>query len=104
MKKMEADGTDFDENFDLGEERQIILRKDNWSDVFKKIFIKKDGFIDQNEFELAFKYLSKIRNPIYHGKSVVPTKEDLDQCVIYLQKMNRVVPEIIPEFDEDQYE
>jgi DNA sulfur modification protein DndB len=103
-KKMDSDGTDFDENLDLGDERQIILKKDNWSDVFQGIFVNKDGFMHEQELELAFTYLSRIRNPIYHGKSVRLTKVDFDQCNICLQKFNRVVPETIPEVTDLQYE
>jgi len=103
-KKMETDGTDFDENFDLGEELQIIIRKDNWSDVFKSLFINKKGFVDQTELKLAFRYLSKIRNPALHGKSFVPTKEDFDQCRIYLQKLDRIIPEYLDTTDGESPE
>lgn len=99
-RKMDKDGTDFDENLDLAEERQIIIQKNNWLEVFKKIFINADGFGDQKELELAFDYLSKIRNPKFHGKSVRFKKEDFDLCDIYLQKFNRVVPEIPSELDD----
>jgi len=97
-KRMEKDETCFNENLDLGDELQIIIRKDNWEDVFENIFINKNGFLNQDELKLAFSYLSKIRNPGSHGKSVVFSKEDLNQCRIYLQKFSRVVPEIIPEY------
>lgn len=91
-KRMEQDGTRFDENLDLGDELQIILMKNNWDDVFGKIFTKKDGFLNQEELKIAFGYLAKIRNPSSHGKSVIFSKEDLQQCGIYLQKFSRVVP------------
>ena len=97
-RKMQQDGTRFDENFDLGDELQIITQKNNWDEVFQKIFMRKDGFKNQNELELGFNYLSQIRNPASHGKSVISSKEDLSQCEIYLQKFSRIVPEIIPEY------
>lgn len=100
-KKMESDGTDFDENFDLGDELKIILKKDNWDEAFEKVFVNKKGFESKEELDLAFKYLSRIRNPALHGKSFVPRKEDFDQCSLYLQKLNRVVPEIILEDSEE---
>jgi DNA sulfur modification protein DndB len=99
-KRMEKDETRFDQNLDLGDELQIILQKNNWEEVFERVFIKKDGFLDQKELELAFRYLSMIRNPAAHGKSVMFSKEDLDQCAIYLQKLSRVVPEIIDEYSD----
>jgi len=98
-RKMDKDGTDFDENLDLGDERQIITRSDNWNDAFEKIFLNTEGFNNLKEVELGFEYLSKIRNPKVHGKSVRFTKEDFDLCDIYLQKFNRVVPEIVSEID-----
>lgn len=101
-KKMESDGTEFHENFDLGEEFEIIKRSDNWSDTFQRVFVSKDGFVDSDELRIAFFYLSKIRNPASHGKSFVPTKEDFDQCDIYLQKFSKVVPETISEEDSEQ--
>ena len=98
-RKMEKDGTDFDENLDLGEERQIILQNKNWTEAFEKIFICADGFGNLKELELGFDYLSKIRNPKFHGKSVRFTKDDFDLCDIYLQKFDRVVPEIVTQVD-----
>jgi DGQHR domain-containing protein len=96
-KRMETDGTDFDENFDLGEEWEIIKRNDNWGEVFRGIFVSKEKFVSKEELELAFQYLYKVRNPAAHGKSFVPSKEDFDQCNLYLQKLNRIVPEAISE-------
>ncbi len=100
-KKMDKDGTDFDENLDLGEERQIIIQNNNWQEVFNPLFINNIGFRDQKELEVGFDNLSKIRNPKLHGKSVRFSKEDLDLCDIYLQKFNRVVPEIVSEIDDE---
>ncbi len=97
-KRMEKDETRFDENLDLSDELQIITGKENWKDVFEKIFINKNGFMNQDELKLAFNYLSKIRNPESHGKSVLFSKEDLNQCKIYLQRFSEVVPEVIPEY------
>ncbi|MDD1753448.1 MAG: DGQHR domain-containing protein [Methanotrichaceae archaeon] len=93
-RQSEAEGTDFDENLDLGDEKNIIMRKDNWEEIFKNIFVCRDG-LHEKEVELAFHYLSKVRNPQAHGKSYILTKEDFDQCNIYLQKLNRIVPEIV---------
>ncbi len=101
VKKMAVDGTDLDENFDLGDELQIITRKDNWEQAFKNEFIKKDGFLNQDELRIAFLYLSKIRNPAAHGKSVIPTQEELNQCEIYIQKFIRLVPELITDKPQD---
>ena len=99
-KRMEQDGTRFDENLDLGDELQIITQKNNWDEVFFDIFIKKERFINHDELKLAFSYLSKVRNPASHGKSVVVVKEDLDQCSIYLQKLSKIVPEIVNEYNQ----
>lgn len=104
VKKMSIDGTDIDENFDLGDELQVIIRNDNWDQVFKDEFIKKEGFLNQDELKLAFQYLSKIRNPAAHGKSVIPSKEELDQCAIYIQKFIRVVPELIIDKPLDEFQ
>ena len=93
-ERMEIDGTRFDENLSLGDELNIILQRNNWDDVFGNIFVSKKGFSNQEELKLAFSYLGKIRNPLAHGKTVIPSKEDLDQCDIYLKKFYRVVPEI----------
>jgi len=97
-RRMKRDGTRFDENLSLGDELQIITKGDNWDDVFEGIFINKNGFLDKKELETSFSYLFKIRNPASHGKSVISSKEDLDLCGIYLQKLSRVVPEVIPEY------
>lgn len=99
-ERMEKDGTRFDENLDLSDELQIITRTDNWKDVFAKLFINKDGFLSQEELRIAFGYLSKIRNPASHGKSVIFNREDLKQCEIYLQKFSRIAPEVIPEYPD----
>lgn len=96
-KRSEQDGTLFEENLDLGDIFKIISRKDNWDEVFKKIFISKDGFLSQEELKLSFDYLFKIRNPGAHGKTITYSKEDLIQCELYLQKLSRVVPAVIPE-------
>lgn len=94
-KRMESEGTDFDEEFDLGDEWEIIKRNDNWDDVFKKVFIIKNGFINKEELDLAFKYLCKIRNPESHYKSTIPAKEELDQANLYLKRLNKIIPESI---------
>jgi len=94
IKKAEKDGTELDENFDLGEELKVILRRDNWEEVFKNIFITKEGFKDESELTLAFRYIKDIRDPQSHGKSVLPSREHIDMCNIYLTKFSRVVPEI----------
>jgi DGQHR domain-containing protein len=97
-KRMEKDETRFDENLDLSDELQVITQKDNWEQVFKIIFINnKDGFKTQEELKLAFSYLSSVRNPGSHGKSVVLKREDLNLCKIYLHKFSRIVPEIMLE-------
>jgi DNA sulfur modification protein DndB len=91
--KMRSDGTPFDENLDLGDEKAIIIRKDNWNDIFKKQFINKNGFETQEELNLAFQYLSKIRNPAIHMKSFIPSKDTISQCRIYLNKFDRIIPD-----------
>jgi DGQHR domain-containing protein len=96
-RRAEQDGTSFDENLSLGDELQIVMTSDNWNDVFKKIFIQKDAFVNVEEVKIAFGYLSKIRNPGAHGKTVTYNKSDLRQCDLYLQKLYRVIPETTPE-------
>jgi len=103
-KRMVLDGTDFDENFDLGDELEIIKQTNNWKDAFEKIFINKKGFLNIGELTLAFDYLGKLRHPAAHGKSVVISKDTYTQCGIYLNKFNKVVPEIIPELYNENIE
>lgn len=100
--RMSKDGTDFDENLDLGDECQIITRKDNWDEVFGDILLGSEpGFMNKGEIEIAFNYLSKIRNPKLHGKkSSLNNKVDFDQCKIYLERLNKIIPKYISE-DED---
>ena len=92
---MSEDGTTFEENLSLGDELQIILYKNNWKDIFENLFTVDGGFLNKSEIEITFRYLSKIRNPGAHGKTVMFKKEDLDQCKIYLSKLNKIIPETI---------
>lgn len=94
-KRSEKDGSSFAENLDLADVLQIITQPKNWSEIFSKVFIIKDGFIGLDELKIAFNYMSKIRNPNAHGKTITYTKEDLFQCELYIQKMHRVVPGIL---------
>lgn len=98
-KRMDQDGTVFHENLSLGDELQIITRDDNWKEVFQKFFITKTGFKDQSELKLAFRYLSEVRNPASHGKSVITDKDALSQSAIYLEKFRKVIP-IIEDVDQ----
>jgi hypothetical protein len=93
-KQMEQDGSSFDENLSLGDESQIILQRNNWDEIFEKIFISKKHFKDQSEVVLAFKYLSEVRNPTVHGKSVITSKDTLTQCRIYMDKFDKILPKI----------
>lgn len=100
-QRMEQDGTTFSDNLNLGEEADIILRKDNWEECFRRTFIsERNAFSNEDELRLAFRYLSKIRNPSSHAKPVLPSKEDLIQCDIYLKRFNKVVPEMVSEFSD----
>lgn len=90
-KRMEQDGTVFHENLSLGDEIQIIMREDNWKEVFQSFFISKKGFKDQSEVNLAFRYLSEIRNPASHGKSIITDKDTLAQSEIYLEKFRKII-------------
>jgi len=92
QRQIAVDGTDFDENFDLSDELQIIIRKDNWDEVFNDLFIGRNGFLNQDELKVAFSYLSRVRNPKSHGKSVTPTNDEISQCYLYLQKLDRITP------------
>lgn len=95
MKRSQQDGTSFEENLDLGDLLKIISITDNWANVFKSIFISKEGFLSIEELGIAFNYLFKIRNPGAHGKTVTYSKEDLAQCELYLAKLSRVVPDLL---------
>ena len=75
----------------------IIFEAKNWGEVFQKVFIKRDGFLNRNELEVAFTRIGTVRNSIAHGKSVIHSKEDLDQCEIYLSRFSKVVPEVVTE-------
>lgn len=99
-KRMEQDGTVFHENFSLGDEIQIITRDDNWKEVFQDFFIAKTGFKDQSELKLAFRYLSEVRNPHSHGKSVITDKDVLAQAEIYLEKFRKIIP-FIDDIDQE---
>lgn len=97
-RRMDQEGNSFDENLSLGDELSIIVQNNNWSEAFEKIFTGQKGFKDKSEVVLAFNYLSKIRNSAAHGKALISDKEDLKQCEIYLQRLNRVIPELITDY------
>ncbi len=101
-KRSEKDGTSFTENLDLGDTLQIIIQSQNWKDVFERVFVVKNGFLGQDELKIAFSYMSMVRNPNAHGKTITYSKEDLSQCELYLQKMERVVPEILQSDDQNE--
>lgn len=94
-ERMAIDGTNFEDNLSLGDELNIILRKDNWTEVFAEMFIGKNKFENLEELKLAFTYLSKIRNPHAHGKTIIHSKEDLDQCDVHLRRFEKIIPIII---------
>lgn len=100
-KRAEKDGTTFEENLDLSDALQIISSPKNWSGIFSKIFLQKDGFLGLEELKVAFNYLGMVRNPSAHGKTITYTKEDLSHCELYLQKLERIVPEILEDKDTD---
>ncbi len=92
-ERASRDNTPFEENLTLGDELNIINQKGNWSDVFKSVFLSNDAFMNLEELRVAFQYLSKVRNPKLHGKSVVISKNDIEQCRIYLDKFNKIIPD-----------
>jgi hypothetical protein len=57
---------DYADIFDYAE---IIVRNDNWNDVFSAIFGNKD------EVQVSFRRLNAARRPVAHGREV--TNEDL---------------------------
>ena len=100
--KMKKDGSDFDENFDLSEEFEVIKRKDNWTEIFEKIFTNSiEGFDSINDLENGFKYLAKVRNPDAHEKNIKIIKENLDLAKVYYDKFHKIVPEILFEEESD---
>jgi len=96
-ERVESTGLPFEENLGLGDVAGIIFEAKNWGEVFQKVFIKRDGFLNRNELEVAFTRIGTVRNSIAHGKSVIHSKEDLDQCEIYLSRFSKVVPEVVTE-------
>ena len=94
-ERMSIDGTPFEENLGLGDEANIIFQANNWSDVFEETFIGRGGFLNKSEVEVAFFRLGTVRNSSAHGKSVIHSKEDLDQCEIYLSRLSKIIPEVV---------
>ena len=93
-RRMKTNTSSFEETLGLGDELSIIIKPNNWEEVFKDIFIGKGVFIDQNEFMTAYRYLTDVRADEHHGKSVTVNKEKQDLCRIYLQRFDKVVPEL----------
>jgi hypothetical protein len=54
---------------DLFDYAEIIIRNDNWTDLFKQIFL------DKNEIQVSFKRLNAVRRPLVHGREI--SNEDL---------------------------
>lgn len=88
-RRSDDEGSELDENFDLGDELTILTRKDNWSECFEKIFIGKE-FINQNELQLAIQYLKRVRDPASHGKERLIESKDLNKCELYLNDFNEI--------------
>lgn len=92
--RAETEGTRFDENLSFGDEIQIITVTNNWKEVFEGVFLGQGRFQNIEEVKLAFQYISKIRNSGAHGKSTHNfEKSDIDQYDIYMQKLEKVIPE-----------
>lgn len=105
FRRSKAEGISFDECLSLGDEIQIIIQGDNWDEVFNDFFVKKGTFNDKSDIEVAFKYLSLVRNPESHGRSafkksiVDMEKKDLDVKLseAYIEKFDSCLP---PLYDE----
>ena len=54
---------------DLFDYAEIIIRNDNWSDLFAAIFV------DRNEVQVSFRRLNAVRRPLVHAREI--TNEDL---------------------------
>lgn len=91
----------FEENLGLGEEKDIILRKDNWEQTFKDYFTSAGTVQNERELELAFNRLSSIRNPIAHGRVVRLDPSDVQIAEAYLEKLLDLLDEYIEEEEEE---
>ncbi|MEM4195296.1 MAG: hypothetical protein QXY05_03225, partial [Candidatus Anstonellales archaeon] len=91
-EKMERDHGNFEDYLDLGQERNIILTKKNFEEVFEDIFIRKEGFKSKGQLEEAFNHLSFIRAAGVHGSEsryLSISEEQIDIAVSYLKIFDR---------------
>lgn len=90
---------DFDECLSLGNELNIILRKDNWEQVFEEFFTEKGIFRNAEDLKVAIGYLGKVRTPKAHGPRQLQ-KTDLDICDAYIEKFEQLFGELEEENSE----
>lgn len=91
--RSESEGSSFEDCLNLGQEKDIIVRDDNWNGVFKDLFVGKNKFQNIDELKLGFDYLSKVRAPAAHKKRIAFSDEFYEQCKLYLKKFDNIVPE-----------
>lgn len=93
-KKSQSDPrTELHEFLSLGEEKQILTRKDNL-EIFKKYFIEfEGGFENEDLFFGAIDMLIRYRNPEAHGVSFTIPKNKEEEIEMYLKKINSCIQE-----------
>jgi hypothetical protein len=105
IKKKQAEGNSFQDYFGIRDERDIIMRKDNWDDIFKNIFTGDRVFPTEEEFSTACDTLSRNRAPIAHyrtdGRSIESKAADLKTCEGYIDKFRIILKDYLEEGDSE---
>lgn len=74
-----------EEYLTLGQIQEIIKRKDNWENTFKKIFIKE--YSQEERVISDIQYLTKVRNDLFHHNKI--NNKDIDYIVPIIKKLRR---------------
>ena len=95
-RRMRAGGN-FQDYLNIGDEKSIIIKADNWDSIFNTIFTGEKVFQDKNEFSDACDNLGRNRAPWAHGRAIENVSADLQLCKGFIGKFRIVLKSYLQE-------
>ncbi len=96
--------TPFEDNLTLGQEKDIIIKRDNWREIFESVFTRDRNrdFRDQAELVTAFDRLTSVRNALAHGSRLIESSE-YQQFQLYSEKLGRILDDNLQVNEDADY-